>query len=43
MRNNEIELPVDLQTIKIKHGPFKALGVWFSTNEDEIENLKLNG
>ena len=39
-QNNIINLPDHLNLIKIKHGPFKALGVWYSYNHEEV--LKLN-
>ena len=31
-KNKLTILPSHLTEIKIKHGPFKAMGVWFSTN-----------
>ena len=34
-----IILPNHLSKIKIKHGPFKALGVWFASTQEEITNL----
>ena len=39
-RGKVIILPTHLEKIKIKHGTFKALGVWFSL--DSQENLSLN-
>ena len=36
----KITLPPHLKNIKVKHGSFKALGVWFSTNSHKA--LKLN-
>ena len=43
LRNTEItKLSKDLETIKIKHGPFKALGIWFSNNIEEVNNLNFN-
>ena len=37
-----IILPQDLSQIKVKHGPFKTLGVWFSSSEAEICELNYN-
>ena len=41
-KKTKITLPKDLQTIKIKNGPFKALGIWFSSDEKEITELNLD-
>ena len=38
--NRNIILPNDLSNIPIQNGPFKALGVWFMT--DEEESIRLN-
>ena len=38
--NKIITLPENLNTIKIQNGPFKALGVWYTYNQEEL--LKLN-
>ena len=32
-------MPNELGQIKIKHGPFKALGVWFAGTQEEITRL----
>ena len=40
-QNKNIVLPIELSSIQIKHGPFKALGVWYSYNEEEITELNL--
>ena len=37
--NKTIILPENLKSIQIKKGPFKALGVWYSINEEESINL----
>ncbi len=42
LTNKNIVLPQHLCKIKIKHGPFKALGVWFSGKETEITELNLD-
>ena len=39
-REKYITLPDELKTIQINHGPFKALGIWYSYDHEEI--LKLN-
>ena len=39
-KNKITTLPSDLSTIQINNGPFKALGIWYTHNQDEI--LKLN-
>ena len=31
-KGKNIILPIHLRKINVKHGPFKALGVWFSLN-----------
>ena len=38
----DIKLPSYLGKITVKHGPFKALGIWFSENESEIESLNID-
>ena len=38
----QINLPNHLSKIKIKHGPFKALGVWFASTQSEITSLNLD-
>ena len=35
IRNSKINLPKHLSQIKIKHGPFKALGVWFAGTQEK--------
>ncbi len=40
--NVNITLPQNLQKIKVKHGAFKALGVWFSQEENSVTELNLN-
>ena len=40
-RNRQIEMVGNLSKIRVKTGPFKALGIWFSKNEEEIQNLNL--
>ena len=40
-RGKDLVVPMDLKQIKVKHGPFKALGVWFSLNIEESTNLNL--
>ena len=42
LRNKNILLPIDLKEIRIKHGPFKALGVWYSINNKETQDLNFN-
>ena len=37
----DIILPKYIKNITVKHGPFKALGIWFSENENEIETLNI--
>ena len=37
LKNREITLSSHLKEIKVKHGPFKVLGVWFSINEQETQ------
>ena len=39
-KNIKINLPIHLAQISVKHGPFKALGVWFTDKEEE--SIKLN-
>ena len=36
LRNKEINHPEEINQIGIKHGPFKALGVWYSYNSISI-------
>ena len=38
-RNKDIKLPTDIKEILVKKGPFKALGVWFATDNDKIIEL----
>ena len=40
--NQTIILPENLKSIQIKKGPFKALGVWYSINEEESINLNFS-
>ena len=42
VQNKKINLPSHLNTIKVKHGPFKALGVWYSYNQEEVIKLNLD-
>ena len=42
VKNSEIILPHHLLEIKVKQGPFKALGIWFSINDKEINELNFN-
>ena len=39
LRKQKINLPEHLRQIKIKNGPFRALGVWFGSTQDEITLL----
>ena len=39
-KGKNILLPPEIASIQINHGPFKALGIWYSYNQDEI--IKLN-
>ena len=41
-KNVHTILPYHLREIKIKHGPFKALGVWFTSNHQEMVELNYN-
>ena len=34
-------LPPDLTAIKVVEGPLKALGIWYSYNKNEIQDLNL--
>ena len=36
LKNKDLALPTELAQIQIKHGPFKALRVWYSYSECEI-------
>ena len=38
-KNKDIKLPTDIKEIAVKKGPFKALGVWFATDNDKIIEL----
>ena len=40
--NTNIILPDHLKTIKVKHGSFKALGVWFTYNKELLLELNLD-
>ena len=39
VKDNEIALPKNIRKIKVKHGPFKALGVWLHGDTDTITKL----
>ena len=39
--NKNIILPIQLRKITVKHGPFKALGVWFSLDAQETQSLNV--
>ena len=39
LRIDNLQMPVELQKIQIKKGPFQTLGIWFSGNEDQAINL----
>ena len=41
-KNKKIEIPTHLSQIKIKHGPFKALGVWFADTQETITMLNFD-
>ena len=41
LKNKEVFLPPDLTSIHIVNGPFKALGIWYSYNKNEMLNLNL--
>ena len=36
------KLNKDIETVSIKHGPFKALGIWFSNNIQEVNTLNFS-
>ena len=38
----DIKLPDYIKKITVKNGAFKALGIWFSENENEIEALNID-
>ena len=40
-QNKNINLPDHLKLIKVNNGPFKALGVWFSENQEKVIELNL--
>ena len=49
LKNKNIELPESIIEIRVKHGPFKALGIWFTTDtkvctelnlEDRLKNME---
>ena len=40
-QNKNIILPDHLKLIKVNNGPFKALGVWFSDNQEKVTELNL--
>ena len=42
LKNKNILLPIDLKEIRIQHGPFKALGVWYSINNKETQDLNFD-
>ena len=39
--NKKVTLPMHLEKITVKHGPFKALGIWFSPENLDTQNLNL--
>ncbi len=41
MTNIDFKIPESLKQIKVKHGPFKALGIWFSTDSKVSTELNL--
>ena len=41
-RDRHISLPAHLSKIKVNHGPFKALGIWFSNSKQEISTLNFD-
>ena len=41
-KKKKIILPEDLQKIKVKNGPFKALGIWFAGTDKETTELNLD-
>ena len=41
LRGKITSLPIDINGIKINNGPFKALGVWYSHDENEVYTLNL--
>ena len=41
-KDAKFTLPNHLSQIQIKHGPFKALGVWFTSTEEEITRLNFD-
>ena len=41
VKQKNIQLPSEIEQIKIKNGPFKALGIWFSDNQLQSEELNL--
>ena len=40
-KSKDIVLPIQLRKITVKHGPFKALGVWFSLDAQETQSLNV--
>ena len=40
-KRNQTILPLDLTDIKVVEGPFKALGIWYSYDKNEIQDLNL--
>ena len=41
LKNKQPLLPPDLTSIRIVNGPFKALGIWYSYNKNEMLDLNL--
>ena len=41
-KQTNVQIPIHLREIKIKHGPFKALGVWFADTQEIINNLNFD-
>ena len=42
LKNKQIVLSPYLKALKIVEGPFKALGIWYSYNNKEIQELNLD-
>ena len=42
LKNRQLHLPPDLSSINIVNGPFKALGIWYSYNRNEMLELNLD-
>ena len=42
LENKKVTFPDEIAQIQIKHGPLKALGVWYSYSKSEIIELNIN-